>query len=286
MIRKFLRDPVLHFLLSGAGLYLLVSMFGTVADEGAEDARIVVDRQTLLSYMQYQSNAFDAVTFEAALERMNAEALEQLLDQYVTEEVLYREAKALGLEQSDYIIRQRMVDKMRFLLADIAGEQQAPDEATLQAWFDANRALYRVQPSVTFTHVFVEGGEERALALQQQLNADAVGFTDAGEYGDRFPFLRNYVERTVDFVAGHFGSGFAAELQTLQPAAGQWQGPLASAYGQHLVLLTALAPARDPALEEVRAQVLQDWLVARSNERLRELVQNVRAQYTVERVAL
>lgn len=286
MLKTLLREPVLHFLLAGLVLYLLTSWLQGDAPQEDDERRIVVDRASLLTYMQYQSNAFDTVTFEAALDRMDASTLQQLTDQYIIEEVLYREARALGLERSDYIIRQRMVDKMRFLLTDLAGEEQAPDDGVLKAWLDDNRELYRIQPSATFTHVFVDGSTAQAAVLQQELNSAGVGFNEAGGYGDRFPFLRNYVERTLDFVAGHFGTGFATALQQLQPDAGQWQGPLPSAYGQHLVLLTALQPARDPQLAEVRADVLRDYLATRNEARLRELVDNVRAQYRIETTEL
>jgi len=288
MLSKFVKDPILHFLVAGLALYILASVMSGPEAQPAEEKQIIVGRDSLLTYMQYQSNAFDSATFAAALDGMDEQRLQQLIDAYVSEEVLYREAAALGLEHIDYIIRQRMVDKMRFLLSDLSAEEATPDDAALQAWLNDNLTLYRIQPSATFTHVFVDSSnsdktqaQERANALLQQLNANKTGFNDAAELGDRFPFLRNYVERTIGFAAGHFGNDFAQALQQLIPSETQWQGPLQSAYGYHLVLLTALIPPRDPSLEEVRTDVARDYNASKAEERLSQMVEAVRAQYQI-----
>jgi hypothetical protein len=280
-----MREPLLHFLLAGALLYALATFLRPGELEPADDKLIYIDRTALLTYLQYQANAFDPDTFAQALDAMGETELQRLLDGYITEEVLYREATALGLEQSDYIIRQRMVDKMRFLLGDMSATDATPTDQELQAWLEQNPELYRIQASATFTHVFVDaanGDEAKALQLLQELNEQQVGFNDAGGMGDRFPFLRNYVERTLDFAKGHFGPEFVAGLEQLQPDASTWQGPLRSAYGYHLVLLTVLDEARDPALADVRTDVLRDYIATRSEERLSQLVQNLRDGYEVQ----
>lgn len=293
MIVKLLRDPILHFLLTGGVLFFVAGLLRDEELLPADDKLITVDRAGLLTYMQYQSNAFDPATFEMALDNLDDRSLQELIHNYVAEEVLYREARALGLEQSDYIIRQRMVDKMRFLLTDLAGGEAQPTTAELQGWLEQNAELYRIAPAVSFTHVFIDAGSSgdaqaraRANAMLATLNERKAGFNDAVEEGDRFPFLRNYVERTLDFVSGHFGTGFAQALQQLQPDPGRWQGPLQSEYGYHLLLLTALSPGRDPQLEEVRADVLRDYVAQRSETRLATMVDDVRAQYRVEVEAL
>jgi hypothetical protein len=289
MLARLLRDPILHFIAAGFVLFLLSSVVARPEQQQENDRLIRVDRATLLTFMQYQSNAFDAASFERALDSMGNDELQQLIDDYVSEEVLYREATALGLEQSDYIIRRRMVDKMRFLLTDLAGADTAPTTAELQAWLEQNPGLYRIEPSASFTHVFIDAsssGQQQALqqanVLMANLNESHVGFNDASAHGDRFPFLRNYVERTLDFVSGHFGKAFADALARLEPNAERWQGPLQSDYGYHLVLLTTLTPGRDPTLEEVATNVARDLSAMRSEERLQQMVQDVRGQYEVE----
>ncbi len=289
MLARLLRDPILHFIAAGFVLFLLSSVVATPEQQQDSERLIRIDRATLLTFMQYQSNAFDAASFERALDSMGSDELQQLIDDYVSEEVLYREAVALGLEQSDYIIRRRMVDKMRFLLTDLAGADTAPTTAELQAWLEQNPGLYRIEPSASFTHVFIDAsrsGQQQALqranVLMANLNESHVGFNDASAHGDRFPFLRNYVERTLDFVSGHFGKAFADALAQLEPNVALWQGPLQSDYGYHLVLLTTLTPGRDPTLEEVATNVARDLSAMRSEERLQQMVQDVRGQYEAE----
>lgn len=293
MFARILRDPILHFLAAGFALFLLTRLLAGPVAETDSDKVIRIERADLLTYMQYQANAFDADSFARALDNMSASELQQLVDDYVAEEVLYREARALELEQSDYLIRQRMVDKMRFLLGESGGTDAAPTTEELQAWLEQNREAYRIDPYASFTHVFIDAagiGDEQARmqaeAMLAELNNKRAGFDEASSYGDRFPFLRNYVERTLDFIRNNFGSNFAAALQQLQPSDGLWQGPLQSDYGYHLVMLTALTPASDPALQDVITDVTQDYILMRNEERLRQMVQDVRAQYEIDTSAV
>lgn len=285
--QRLLREPVLHFIVVGMLLFTLTAAFrdGPLLPE--DDATIVVDRTTLLSFMQFRSNAFDAGAFSAALDAMPAEELQGLIDDYVTEEVLYRESRALGLDSSDYIIRQRMVQKMQFLLADLAGGESSWTETELADYFAQHREVWLVQPSTTFTHVYFDAsrrGEnpafEDAMAMRDSLNTRQAGFNDIAEDGDRFHFLRNYVERTYDYIEGQFGSDFAAALQDTQASA-TWQGPFRSAFGWHVVLLSEQLPARYPELEEVREDVVADFLRTRGNSLRDEMIATVKERYPV-----
>ena len=280
-----MHEPLVHFLVAGAVLfsaYRIAHGPATPADEHT----IVVSRQALLTFMQYRANAFEPKTFGTALDAMSSQDLRRLVDDYVEEEALYREAKSLGLESSDYVIRQRMIQKMRFLLSN--GTESELDEAALRDYFVAHKDAYAIAPSVTFTHVFFDTTRRGADAAKaeaertlRELNASHAGFNDAPSHGDRFPFATNYVARTYDYVAGQFGNEFAAALAKLEPN-DEWQGPLRSAYGQHIVLLTRRTPSRSPHLDEVRDQVESDYLRARADARLKLLVDSVRRRYHVE----
>ena len=270
-------------------------LFGAFAlfrdDPGSNDASatIVVDRRNLLTYLQYRANAFDTEVFGAALDSMTDDELQEVIDAFVNEEVLYREAKALGLEQSDNIIRQRMVQKINFLLTDIAASSAVEDEAALSRYFAANIEAYAIQPWATFTHVFfdadqrgADGARRAAEAAKQELNDRRAAFSDPPGIGDRFPFFRNYVERTFDYIAGQFGEEFAAALEILQPIENEWQGPVQSAYGQHVVLLTERTELRYPELDEVRGDVAGDYQTEQANRALVEVTQAIRERYRIE----
>lgn len=283
-MRSLLREPLLHFLLAGAAIYAAWAYWGQA---GGDAHRIVVDRETLLRYMQYQAQAFEPGTFAERFDAMDATQRSRLIADYVREESLYREAMALGLERGDYVMRQRLVQKMSFLLESQADVE--PTDAQLQQYLDGHQALYRVAPSWTFTHVFVDpagvpaqSAAQRARAMLQRLQQAHAGFNDAPRYSDRYPFLQNYVERTGDYIESHFGKSFASALQALPVDDSRWQGPLQSDHGWHLVLLTAHAPQRDPALAEVRTQVRDDLLRDAAAERQQRAVDEVISRYKVD----
>ncbi len=264
--RRFLREPLLHFLVAGGILFGLFALTHHAGPALASDKTIVVDRDSLLTFLQYRSKAFQPEFFSSQLEAMTPAERKDLVDQYVQEEILYREAKAMGLEQGDYVIRQRLVQKMRFLIENVAEGRAEPGDAVLAEYLQKNRERYAVDPSVTFTHIFFDpsvrgdrAARESARRLKDQLNATGASFSDAPKYGDRFPFLQNYVERTFDYVASQFGNEFVSELKQSAPAEKHWIGPLRSTYGYHVVLMTRVTEARIPALNEIRSQVADDW---------------------------
>ena len=283
-LRRVLREPLLHFLVAGAAIYAAWSFWGP---SETDSRRIVVDRGALLRFMQYQSQAFEPGTFAARFDAMDEVRRRALIADYVREEALYREALSLGLESGDYVMRQRMVQKMSFLLE--SQDAAEPSDAQLRQYLGQHAALYRVARSWTFTHVFVdpaahpgEQAQQRAQKVLRQLNTGHAGFNDAPGFSDRYPFLQNYVERTGDYIESHFGKTFMAALHGLPVDPSKWQGPLRSDHGWHLVLVTAHAPQRDPGLAEIRAQVADDWRRDAAAARQEAAIRGVMARYTVD----
>jgi hypothetical protein len=262
-----LREPLLHFLVAGAALFGLYGLIHPADTTGTADGKtIVVDRAALTSFMQYQSAAFQPKYFEAQFDGLDADGRNALVGKYVQEEALVREARAMGLDQGDYVIRRRMVQKMMYLMDDTATETFAPSDADLKRYYDSHRDAYRGPATLTFTHVFLDnevahagGAEAAARSMKLRLESRRAGFNDAPAYGDRFAYLQNYVDRAPDFVGGQFGKGFQGELAKLQPSS-HWQGPIRSDYGWHLVLLTERHPAELPPFDQVREQVKDDLL--------------------------
>lgn len=269
-LTRILRDPLVHFLAGGALIFAAGALIHGKGWRVADDKRVIrVDKAALLKFMQYQSAAFRPDYFKQQFDALSPEQRKQLVDRYVREEALVREAQAMGLDSVDYVIRQRLIQKMTYLIDDTAGAAAVPDDADLRRYYEAHRADYRGAPTVTFTHVFVdnevehpEGREQAARILKAKLEARHAGFDDAPAYGDRFAYLQNYVDRSPDFIANQFGAGFAQAIAGLSPSP-HWQGPFQSDYGWHVVLVTARAEAREPGFDEVRGQVKDDLLEQR-----------------------
>jgi len=291
MWRRALREPLLHFLAGGGVLFVIFSLTSHAGAVAVSDHTILVDRATLLNFLQYRSKAFQNEYFTAQLDEMPAGQRENLVSQYVEEEMLYREAKSLALEDGDYVIRQRLVQKMRFLIDDLVDVDASPTDAQLIQYLERNREVYAVAPSVTFTHVFFDTsvhGDRQARELAErmvaQLNARGASFNDAPQFGDRFPFLQNYVERTTDYVASHLGDEFVQALAALAPSDRNWRGPIRSTYGYHAVLLTGRSAARTPELDEIRSQLIEDWQRDRAESARALSLRNMAAGYTVKRL--
>jgi hypothetical protein len=237
--------------------------------------------------MQYRSQAFEPGYFAAAYDAMSPAERQALVDAYVREEAMAREALTLGLDRADYVIRQRLIQKMLFLADGIAGELPTPGEAELKAYFEANSDIYRASGEMTFTHVFIDsevrhagGGKAEAERVKARLEARHAGFNDAPQYGDRFPYLQNYVGRSGEFVANQFGAAFAGALAKLAPSE-HWQGPIQSQFGWHIVLLTRKSAAGLPDFETVRGRVEEDYRLEQADDARNAAIDDLVGQYDV-----
>lgn len=286
-MKRFLKEPLVHFLAAGLGLFVLFGLLNP-GDVNEDPNVVVVDQDALLTFVQYRIKAFNPELAKRKLSSLSDEELQRLIDDYVREEVLYREAILLGLDQDDYVIRRRLVQKLEFITEGIAEATADVDAAALRRYFDANKTDYYVEPYVTFTHVFFETEDRpRAEALSlakkklEELNRKGVPFSDAPQHGDRFLYHVNYVERTPDYVASHFGVPMSDSLFSLEPNEFVWRGPFDSAYGVHLVLLTTNEPGREAALEELEDRVREDARRARTREETEAAIKDVIGAYDV-----
>lgn len=287
MLARILKQPLLHFVALGALIFVAYALTNEpVPEAGADqdDRRIVVDRTALLDYLQYQAQAFEPEVFAARLDAMSPAEIDALVAAYAREEALYREGLRMNMDQADYDIRRRIVQKVEFLLENLVADAINPTEAELQAFFDARAADYREDSVYTFTHIYFDGQQDmdgahtRAEALLA--GSGAIAFEQASQYGDRYPFLQNYVERTREFVANNFSADFVARLDQLVPGE-NWQGPIQSRYGWHLVMLRERSEPYTPALSEVSTRVLDDYRYDALQRSRRDAEARVMAEYDV-----
>ena len=265
MFSFLIRQPLLHFLLLGGALFVLYDLNapeleGTIQDD---PTRIVVDRDSLLNFMQYRANAFQPEVFSERLDSMSDQEVQDIIREYVREEALYREALALGMDQGDYNIRLRLVQKVEFLLENLVLEQSTPTEQELLDFYQAHQSDYRVDTVYTFTHIFFDAGREgmaaaRDRAVQVLADSDDIEFDESSQYGDRYPFLQNYVGRTRDFVSNNFGTAFVEALDMASVSDERWQGPFESRYGMHLVMLRERAEPYTLSFDDVRGRLIDD----------------------------
>lgn len=279
---RFLKDPLAHFLIAGAILFAILSALAPPEEE--ESRRIEVTRAALLGFIQYRSKAFDEATAAAMFDGMDAEAKKRLIDEFVEEEALYREADSFGLAAGDYVIRQRMVQKVSFI-ADAAAGAEPPSEDEIAAFFEANRARFREPPTATFAHAFFaerrrdEMGDARAAV--RRLNASKASAEAATAEGDRFPFHTNYVERTFDYAASQFGEDTARAIFDPKGPFGVWRGPYRSPYGAHAVFVVSAREARDLTLDEIRDAVAEAAARDKAARARQDVIAETIARYEV-----
>jgi parvulin-like peptidyl-prolyl isomerase len=261
---SFFKEPLVQFVVLGLALYVFINILAPDNLVQNDTNTIQVNDDRLVEYLQFQRKSFEPAKALQMLNKMPAGERDRLIDNYVRDEALYREALSYGLDDNDEIIRRRLIQKMEYIAQGFYDNVPALEEADLRAHFDKNIDQYKIDPSITFTHVFFPAeNDDQQVVLRQaeqelsQLNRKKVDFSEAGKYGKRFLYNLNYVERTPAFVSSHFGQAFSQNIFTLKDLA-QWQGPIRSEYGYHLVNIKSTSPARTPDLEEVAAKVLAD----------------------------
>jgi len=272
-MRRLLKEPLLHFLLVGAGLFLAYSLMQREVG-GREPGQIVVT----LGEVEQLATSF-AKTWQRS---PTPEELAGLVRDRVREEVYCREAMALGLDRDDTIIRRRLRQKMEFVSEDIAALVE-PTEADLEEYLRAHPDSFRVEPRSTFLQVYfnperhddLPGDVARLLAQLNQPDDEV----DASALGDSTLLEAQFVGVPTSEVVKQFGAPFALELGRLQP--GRWQGPVESGYGVHLVFVSERTEGHVPALAEVRDAVRREWDNVRRIAANEAFYQELLARYRV-----
>lgn len=250
-MKRFLKDPLLHFLLLGAAIFVaygFLSKPGNAAPDG------IVITQGQIGNM--------ATVFANAWQRPpTSEELAGLIRERVREEVYYREAMTLGLDQDDTVIRRRLRQKMEFVADDVAA-QTAATEADLESYLKANPDKFRVEQRFTFQQVFLDPlkhGNNLASEVARRLARlnQSGDKTAADAQGDAFMLDATFDSASSSGIAKQFGGVFAQKLSELPTD--QWQGPVESGYGVHLVRISQRTEGRVPALAEVRDAVRREW---------------------------
>ena len=272
---KLLREPLLHFMFIGAVIYLLYSVFAEPLPEG-DDKTIVV-------------SAGEIEWMHAAWRKRwnrppTPEEFDGLIQQYVRETVLYREALTMGLNQHDQVIRRRLAQKLEFLASDLVA-LTPPTREELQAYFGKHRDRYREPVRYTFTQVFIDPDKrgdttlDHAAAVKAKLVAmdDATG--NPGTLGDDSMLQNHYPGKDSLEIQKLFGSGFTESLMEL--SAGKWHGPILSGYGTHLVYVHSINEPPAPVFAEVQERVVQDWKTEKGEELNEQFYASLRDQYTI-----
>jgi hypothetical protein len=270
---RILKEPLIHFLVLGGGLFLWFDLIGGEdelpppdGDPQDELASRPDSKEIVVSKGQIENLRSQ---FSKTRQRPPSELeLKGLIDAYVREEVMYRQALKLGLDRDDTIVRRRMQQKLEFFTEDLAA-LATPSDDELQNFLESNLERYRLDPKLTFKQVYLDP-QRRADTIEADIESllatlSAAGASaDISEAGDRSLLEQEFEATGLYDVERTFGSEFSQGL--LEVETGSWQGPVKSGFGLHLVYISERIDARPPSLDEVRAAVERDWSATRRDE--------------------
>jgi len=253
-MKKLWREPLVHFLLIGAGLFLAFDLTQDKRPDAA--SRILVDP----SQVEQLTAQFKRTWLRPPTETEVA----RLVESYVRDEVYYREALAMGLDQNDPQVRRRMRLKLEFLLEDLTAAEPPGDEV-LGAYLQQHPDRFRIEPRLTLRQVYLNPDERGNLAADaEQILAELRAGAAPDTLGDRTMLPDEQTAVSTSQIARTFGKTFAQEAIALEP--GAWSGPLHSGLGAHLVLVSGRKEGRLPVLAEVRAEVEREYLAQRRQQ--------------------
>lgn len=266
------REPFVHFVLLGLLIWLGVELWH------ADHTRYIIyagptQRERIATNYERQFGG-----------RPTQQQIQGMMDRYVRDEIYLREALALNLDKDDEIIRRRLLQKYEFLRTDLA-VPEAPDEATLQRWYEKNKAKYAIPERVAFSHIYFSAdsqGEEAAKLRASDALPELMRsrLTRAPDRGDAFPGPTDVSALSAEEANRLFGESELTQELFKVPVE-QWSGPFRSGYGWHLVYVSQRIASEVPPLAQVEDQVRADYIDEQRNLINERNFQTLRAKYTV-----
>jgi len=274
-VTKILKNPVLYFFVLGFAVFGLHA-FLNMDEEPGDDPFVVEVTSADIEWLRS--------SWESRTQRKPTPVeLNGLIDAYIREEILSREAHAMGLDEQDLVIKRRLVQKLLFVFEDLA-EAVEPTDEELRAYAEEHREEYEVPPTISFTQVYFSPDKRRDAATAAEsalgrLQAGRVTDDEAVALGDAIMLDASYRQVTRDGVIRAFGPGFAGELFDLEGEG--WQGPIGSSFGLHLVRIDGRTEAAVPDFESVRERVRYDFMYDRKREVVDKTYDSVKSRYTI-----
>jgi hypothetical protein len=274
-VRDLLKNPAIHVFL--LGLIVAAAILLAKGPPSADASkRVVITGADLL-----QQRAAFVRTWQR---EPTAEELRGALEQHIRQEVLYREALARGYDRDDLVVRRAMQQKMEFLAASQA-LQEPPTEDEIEAFFALRKERYRLPAVLSFAQIYVSpdqrgvGAEQYAIDLLRRLRSEDPELAALSSWGDSIMLETTYEDQSEREVSATFGEVFAEAAVRLP--VGEWQGPVSSGYGLHLVKVLKREESRIPDWREVSGRVINDMEFEAKTAARDQLYQEIAQNYEV-----
>ena len=274
LAKRFLREPLVHFFVLGLAVFGLHAALDQKPEASVNNPHLVEISSADLDWMR--------TIFTKRMGRgPTVEELRGQVHQLIREQILSREAVAMGLDEEDIVVRRRLAQKMEFLFKDLSSMTE-PTEADLRAFYTENQQKYEIPPRFTFTQVYFsvdKRGAEGAAQAAQAIIRNQAEPKRAATLGDTSMLSAGCTLCSEMEIRNQFGTEFAGTVKKIDP--GTWHGPVRSAYGVHAVYIHERQGAEIPKFEEVVDRVESDWMLAQQEENTRKVYGEVRSRYRV-----
>jgi hypothetical protein len=271
LVRWLLREPLILFMALGGCIFALNAIIHPAPTNDAR--RIEVTSADSKRIRALYTQQWGAPPSEADMP--------SLLDNFVSSEVLFREGTALGLGSDDPVIRNRIIQKMNFLLQDASTISQ-PSEAEMLDYLQSHQASYRFAEQVIFSQIYFSPAlRGKRMATDAGVVLEHLKWTKPGgvDRGDPFMQAGDMSPQSHQTLAKEFGPAFADALFALPE--GSWQGPVPSVFGVHVVRILDRKPSRMPTLAEVRDRVHDDLMAERLHVATNAAYEKILSKYWV-----
>ena len=209
--------------------------------------------------------------------------INQLKKEFIQREVLVREAKRLGLDKIDSIISARLAQLGQQALVGEIIEFEDIELSEINDFFETNKSQYIEPETISFSHIFFdteEGAKSYLLKLQKESDVEKLKrLINIG--GIVFPYQKNYSKKPFSFVVGHFGEIGATNLFSLQKDIKNWQGPIRSSLGYHLVNVFNRTPMKQMVLEDILSAVKRDYYDQLRKKDSKNIISNKILEYEI-----
>ena len=269
MKNKFLKiigEPITLFFILGFLLFLLYQLVTDYYDQ--RNRRIVVTQ----GQVELLSESFSKTWNRAPTEReLNAQ-----IENYIKDEVFYKEAVVLGLDKSDPAVKRRLRQIMELMMDDMATVY--PSEDQLKKYLSEHPDKFRQDPRIDFRHIyFSTENKEEAYQILNKLKSNLP--VDESNFGGLSLIPNQFSSESYQAIERLFGKSFTDQIFELEP--GAWHGPIESAYGFHLVFLGQIEEGYVPELAEIWDQVEREWALERKMEIKERQYQMIKEKYNI-----
>jgi peptidyl-prolyl cis-trans isomerase C len=275
-MKKILKEPLIYFFVLGFVVFGLHSFLNNNSKDENTDPFTVGVTSADIEWIRS--------SWEARMKRQpTQQELQGLVNLYIRNEILRREALAMDLDERDLVIQRRLVQKLTFVFEDLA-ESVEPTDDELKKYLQENQEKYRIPEMITFTQVYFNPDKRKDVTKEAEnilarLKSKQSAPEEAASLGDMIMIDTSYKERSPDEIARALGKGFSDDLFS----AGEmgWQGPIASTFGLHLVYIEKRSASKMPEFENIREDVKNDFMHDRKKQVIDTAYNAAKSRYTI-----